>query len=170
MKDQGYIDDEQYSGAVDTSLNKFINPTITSGNGNYSYYHEYLVDTVIRDLMAKYDMEYADAERIVYTKGLQIYSTMDSKAQNVIAEAFKDPENFPSISAIYKTIAITNNISLTKNKSGFINIGHFFFISLNFSFITKSPFFYFIITEFPTIIFITFALQNEHNPRCQHSN
>ena len=72
MKDQGFIDDSQYSAAVDKSLNTFINPTISSGNGNYSYYHEYLVDTIIRDLMDKYGMEYSDAERTVYTKGLKI--------------------------------------------------------------------------------------------------
>ena len=46
----------------------------------------------------------------------------------------------------------------------------FLFHFIKFFFITKPTFFYFIITEFPTIIFITFALQNEHNPRCQHSN
>ena len=103
MKDQGFIDDSQYSAAVDKSLNTFINPTISSGNGNYSYYHEYLVDTIIRDLMDKYGMEYSDAERTVYTKGLKIYSTMDSQAQNVIAEEFKDSSNFPEISAINRT-------------------------------------------------------------------
>ena len=103
MKDQGYITDAEYSECVDQSLNSFINPTISVGYGDYSYYHEYLVDTVISDLMEKYGMEYADAERMVYTKGLQIYSTMDSQAQMTVAEAFKDSSNFPSVSAINKT-------------------------------------------------------------------
>ncbi len=103
MKDQGYITDAEYSESVDQSLNSFINPTISVGYGDYSYYHEYLVDTVISDLMDQYGMEYADAERMVYTKGLQIYSTMDSQAQTTVAEAFKDSSNFPSVSAIHKT-------------------------------------------------------------------
>ena len=103
MKAQGYIDDAQYNEAADKSLNDFINPTITSGNGNYSYFHEYIVDTVINDLADQYGMEYADAERMVYTKGLKIYSTMDSTAQNVIAEEFKDSSNFPTVSAINYT-------------------------------------------------------------------
>ena len=125
MKDQGFITEEQYTSCVDKSLNSFINPTITSGNGNYSYYHEYLVDTIINDLMEQYGMEYADAERTVYTKGLQIYSTMDSTAQNVIAEEFKDSSNFPSISAIYNTDADGNML----NNDGDIalyNYEHFF--------------------------------------------
>lgn len=125
MQDQGYITEEQYTSAADKSLNSFIDPTITSGNGNYSYYHEYLVDTVINDLMDQYGMEYADAERTVYTKGLKIYSTMDSKAQNVIAKEFKDASNFPSVSALYKTDADGNML----NNDGDIalyNYDHFF--------------------------------------------
>ncbi len=125
MKDQGYIDETQFNEAADQSLNNFINPTITSGNGNYSYFHEYIVDTVISDLMDQYGMEYADAERMVYTKGLKIYSTMDSTAQNVIAEEFKDSSNFPTVSAIYNTDEDGNML----NNDGDIalyNYEHFF--------------------------------------------
>ena len=57
MKDQGYISDSEYNEAADKSLNDFINPTISSGFGNYSYYHEYLVDSIINDLMEQYGME-----------------------------------------------------------------------------------------------------------------
>ena len=103
MLDQGYITQEEYDDNVDKSVNSFIKPTITTGNGNYSYYHEYLVDTVIHDLMKEFDMEYEDAERMVYTRGLRIYSTMDSQAQNVVAEEFQDASNFPSLTALYNT-------------------------------------------------------------------
>ena len=103
MHDQGLITDEEYEKAADKSLNDFIKPTITSGYGDYTYYHEYLVETVIQDLMDQYNMDYIDAERMVYTKGLQIYSTMDATAQKVIAKEFKDSSNFPSVSAIYNT-------------------------------------------------------------------
>ncbi len=125
MKDQGYISDSEYTSCVDKSVNTFINPTITSGNGNYSYYHEYLVDTVINDLMEKYGMEYADAERMVYTKGLKIYSTMDSTAQNVIAEEFKDSSNFPTIAAIHKTDEDGNMLN-NDGDVALYNFDHFF--------------------------------------------
>ena len=125
MKDQGYIDESEYNDAVDQSLNSFINPTITSGNGNYSYFHEYIVDTVISDLMDQYGMEYADAERMVYTKGLKIYSTMDSTAQNVIAEEFKDPSNFPTVSAIYNTDEDGNMLN-NDDQIALYNYEHYF--------------------------------------------
>lgn len=125
MKDQNMITDEEYTGAVDQSLNAFINPTIATGSGNNSYFHEYLVETVINDLMDQYGMEYADAERTVYTKGLKIYSTMDSTAQNVVANEFKDASNFPSISAIYKTDADGNMLN-NDNEIALYNYQHFF--------------------------------------------
>ena len=125
MKDQGYIDEGEYSSAADKSLNTFINPTITSGNGNYSYFHEYIVDNVINDLMEQYGMEYADAERTVYTKGLQIYSTMDSTAQNVVAEEFKDASNFPEVSAINHTDEDGNMLN-NEDEIALYNFDHFF--------------------------------------------
>ena len=125
MKDQGMITDQEYSSAVDQSLNSFINPTITSGNGINSYYHEYLVETVIGDLMDQYGMEYADAERMVYTKGLQIYSTLDTKAQEVVVNEFKDASNFPSVSAIYNT-DMDGNMLNNDGDIALYNYSHFF--------------------------------------------
>ena len=49
--------------------------------------------------MDQYGMEYENAERMVYTKGLQIYSTVDSQAMEVIAKEFQDEDNFPYITA-----------------------------------------------------------------------
>jgi penicillin-binding protein 1A len=91
------------------SVNDFINPTLASTNSYYSYFHEYLVDTIISDLMEQYDMSYEDAERMVYTKGLKIYSTVDSTAQKVIVKEFKEGSYIPSISGMYNRDS-NNNI------------------------------------------------------------
>ena len=101
MKEQGYINESQYTSNIDIPLIQFINPTFFEGNGSNSYFHEYLVDTVIEDLMEKYNMEYEDAERMIYTQGLKIYSTMDSTAQKVVVKEFKNGANYPGISGIY---------------------------------------------------------------------
>ena len=132
MKDQGYISDQQYNECVDKSLNTFIDPTISTGFGDYSYYHEYLVDTVINDLMEKYGMEYADAERTVYTKGLKIYSTMDSTAQTTVAEAFKDSDNFPTVSAINHTDEDGNMLN-NDDEIALYNYEHYFDENGNFT-------------------------------------
>ena len=101
MLNQKLISKEQHDKYYDKPLTSFLKPTITTGYGNNSYFHEYLVETVINDLIKEYDMSYEDAERMVHTKGLKIYSTMDSTAQNAVADAFKDNDNFPSVSGIY---------------------------------------------------------------------
>ncbi len=130
MLDQNMITQEEYDKNVGTPLNSFINPTITQGNGNNSYFHEYLVDTIISDLMEQYGMDYADAERTVYTRGLQIYSTMDKKAQDVIVKEFKDPDNFPSVSSWRKDgdgniLDNYGNIALYKYNNHFDKKGNF---------------------------------------------
>ena len=101
MKEQGYITEQEYTSNVDIPLIDFIDPTINRGNGKNSYFHEYLVDTVIEDLMDKYNLEYEDAERMIYTQGLKIYSTLDSKAQKTVVKEFKNPANYPGISGLY---------------------------------------------------------------------
>ena len=99
MLNQELITKEEYDEAYNLTLNDFINPNLKSASSIYSYFHEYLVDTIVADLVKKYDMSYDDAERTVYTKGLQIYSTVDSTAMEVIAKEFQDGSNFPYVSA-----------------------------------------------------------------------
>ncbi len=99
MLSQNLISKEEYDKVYDLKLNDFIKPNLKSNSSIYSYFHEYLIDTIIADLMEKYGMDYETAERTVYTKGLQIYSTVDSTAMKVIAKEFQDGSNFPYVSA-----------------------------------------------------------------------
>ncbi|MBR2673871.1 MAG: transglycosylase domain-containing protein [Mogibacterium sp.] len=101
MLEQGLISQAEYDSSHGKALNDFINPTLKSGINNYSYFHEYLIDTIISDLMDQYELSYEDAERKVYTGGLQIYSTVDSVAQKTVAQEFRKDDNFPFVSAIY---------------------------------------------------------------------
>ncbi len=116
MLSQKYITQEQYDEAYNKKLNDFINPDLASSNSIYSYFNEYLVDQIIADLMDQYGMEYENAERTVYTKGLQIYSTVDSTAMEVIAKEFQDESNFPYVTA--STDAAGNML----NEEGHINL------------------------------------------------
>ena len=61
-----------------------------------SSFKDYLLDTVKHDLMEQYDLSSEQAEKMIYTKGLNIYSTLDSQAQKVLTREFKKKENFPS--------------------------------------------------------------------------
>lgn len=97
MKDQGYITEDQYNKAKGQKLTKFLNAQLSNKACKYSYFHEYLLDEVIQDLMEKYDYSEDKATDLVYTGGLNIYSTVDSHAQAMIVKEFNKDSNFPSI-------------------------------------------------------------------------
>lgn len=97
MKDQGYITEDQYNKAKGQKLSKFLNAQLSNKASKYSYFHEYLLDEVIQDLMEKYDYSKDKATDLVYTGGLNIYSTVDSHAQAMIVKEFNKDSNFPSI-------------------------------------------------------------------------
>ncbi|MEF2834395.1 MAG: transglycosylase domain-containing protein [Clostridia bacterium] len=97
MKDQGYITEDQYNKAKGQKLSKFLNAQLSNKASKYSYFHEYLLDEVIQDLMEKYNYSEDKATDLVYTGGLNIYSTVDSHAQAMIVKEFNKDSNFPSI-------------------------------------------------------------------------
>lgn len=97
MKDQGYITDKEYKEASGKKLTDFLHPQLSNKSSVYAYFHEYLLDQVVQDLMDKYDYSEDKATDLVYTGGLNIYSTIDSQAQKTIVKEFKKDSNFPSI-------------------------------------------------------------------------
>ena len=94
MAEQGYITPEKAEKAK-KPLEKIINPGGASSSTSSSF-KDYLLDTVKKDLMEEYDLSAEQADKLIYTKGLNIYSTLDSQAQRVITKEFKQKSNFPS--------------------------------------------------------------------------
>ena len=130
MHDQGYITDKDFKAAYHKNLIEFINPSVKSNKGVNSYFNEYLIDEVSRDLQKKYDISPQEAERMIYTGGLQIHSTMDSTAQKVAVEEFKNSSNFPSLVSIRKdssgnVISSSGNIILYDYNDSFNSEGNF---------------------------------------------
>ncbi len=96
MVDQGLITEKKAEKAK-KPLEEFIKPGVsTSGNNSTSYFRDYVLDTVIQDLMKEYDKTEQEAINMIYTKGLKIYSTLDQDIQKVIVKEFKDSSNFPN--------------------------------------------------------------------------
>ena len=93
MAEQGYITQDEADEAK-KPLEEFINPGKTSLATN-SAFKDYLLETVKHDLMEKYNLDEAAADRMIYSEGLNIYSTLDSQAQRTIIKQFNDPDNFP---------------------------------------------------------------------------
>ena len=94
MAEQGYVTQEE-ADAAKKPLEEFIKPGGGSSNTT-SAFKDYLLDTVKHDLMVKYNLSEDEATKMIYSKGLNIYSTLDSQAQKAVVKQFKKKENFPS--------------------------------------------------------------------------
>lgn len=95
MAEQGYITAEE-AEAAKKPLTEFIKPGGASMSSANSAFKDYLLETVKKDLMAQYGMDDTQATNMIYTKGLEIYSTLDSQAQQTVVKQFKKKSNFPS--------------------------------------------------------------------------
>lgn len=94
MAEQGYITQKKADKAK-KPLEKFIDPSSTTGASTISSFKDYLLETVKHDLMEKYNISDDDATNMIYSKGLNIYSTLNTQAQSVITKEFKKDSNFP---------------------------------------------------------------------------
>ena len=95
MLQQGLITQEEKEAAV-RPLEDFIKPGSTDSATSQSAFKDYLIETVKKDLMNEYGIEEDQAIKIIYTKGLNIYTTMDTQAQKAVTKQFKKKSNFPS--------------------------------------------------------------------------
>ena len=93
MAEQGYISKKE-AEAAKKPITDFIQPGRES-KGVSSAFKDYLIETVIKDLMTQYELTKDQASKLVYTKGLHIYSTLNTQAQGVIEKEFRDGSNFP---------------------------------------------------------------------------
>lgn len=94
MVEQQYISKKKADEAR-KDLIDFINPDLGGEDNKYTYWNDYVLDTVISDLMEKYDLDEETATQLAYTGGLRIYSTLDSKIQSIIYKEFKNDDNYP---------------------------------------------------------------------------
>ena len=93
MADQGMITAEE-AEAAKLPATEFIKPG-KNAEASRSSFKDYLIETVEKDLMTTYELTPEQAESWVYTKGLKIYSTLNTETQSLISKEFKDETNFP---------------------------------------------------------------------------
>jgi len=94
MQEQGYISaDEAASARVD--IKDILRPHFEENASEYTYFSDYVVSEVAKDLAVEYKLTEEEAQRVVYTGGLQIKTTVDPEVQKIINEEFADDYNFP---------------------------------------------------------------------------
>ena len=95
MHDQGKLSDEEYEAALKEKL-VFVDRTKTK-DPVQSYFVDRVFNDVVADLVAEKGYSRAEAENMMYTQGLVIYTTMDPEIQAILDEVYTNEDNFPSM-------------------------------------------------------------------------
>ncbi|MDD6310459.1 MAG: transglycosylase domain-containing protein [Firmicutes bacterium] len=106
----GYIDESEYNEAIAEDLQSDIKIGASADASNSSYFTDYAIKQVTDDFVSELGMNETDAQNLIYTGGLKIYTTMDSDIQKIMEEEFKDDANYTTI-AYTRTNADNNIIS-----------------------------------------------------------
>ena len=99
MIDQGYITQAQYDEVLNDDVYSRIQAAQIENseteNTVYSYFEDELIDQVINDLMNIKGYTRTQAQNLVYSGGLSIYTTQDASIQKILDEEYADPSNYP---------------------------------------------------------------------------
>lgn len=99
MKTQGLCTDKEYQEAVNDDVYSRIQSVNEeqSTTSYYSYFVDEVIEQVIEDLQAKKGYTYTQASNALYSGGLSIYTTLDSKIQGIVDEVYSNEDYFPEI-------------------------------------------------------------------------
>lgn len=99
MLDQNYITQDQYDEAfaddVYSRIQAAQEKNSSTENTVYTYFEDELTDQIINDLMNIKGYTKKQATNLLYSGGLKVYTTQDSKIQNILDEEYADPSNYP---------------------------------------------------------------------------
>lgn len=98
MLEQGYVTQTEYDRAVKDDVYariKTVNLETETDSVN-TYFVDALIDQVTAALMEEKGYNETQAYNLVYSGGLQIMTTQDSKVQAICDDVFQNEENFPS--------------------------------------------------------------------------
>jgi len=101
MNEQGFITDSERSDALATNLKDHLKPSSGSTSEISSYFADYVVEQVTNALMEE-GMSEERANRMIYTGGLKIQTTLNSDMQHIAEKEFSNNKNFPSVANLKK--------------------------------------------------------------------
>lgn len=122
MLTQGRITQAEYDQAINEDVYANIRKTdsINSEENQgddviHSYYEDALVEQISKDLQNKYNWSVEEANNVIYSGGLQIYSNMDQNIQKIVDDEFNDDDNFPYV---YYCIDVDYRVSVEDKTTG----------------------------------------------------
>ncbi|MGN0169158.1 MAG: transglycosylase domain-containing protein [Lachnospiraceae bacterium] len=98
MLDQGYITEGEYKDAMEDDVYsriEQINNTLQE-TSHSSYFVDELIEQLAEDLTTLKGYSETQAYKLIYSGGLKIYSTQDSRIQTICEEELSDSSNYPS--------------------------------------------------------------------------
>ncbi len=108
MLDEGYITQAEYDEAVAYKMVFTNSPEYVESEDNkkkdetnqsnelWSFYVDYIVDSLVDEFMAEYDMSERQATQKIYYGGLKIYAALDVKAQQILDKVYTNRQTFPN--------------------------------------------------------------------------
>ena len=108
MLDQGWIDAQEYESALNDKVYDRIKTVDLETNDNKinSYFVDALTQQVLEDLQ-KAGYSQTQAYSLLYSGGLNIYSTQDPDIQKICDEVTSNPDNFPANTKYYLNWSLT---------------------------------------------------------------
>ena len=98
MKENGYITEEEYQEALNDNVYdriQIISVETEQDNTPYSYFVDELISQILSELQEQKGYTYEQASNLLYSGGLNIYSTQDMQIQEICDRETSDPENYP---------------------------------------------------------------------------
>ncbi len=105
MLEQGYITEEEKAAAEGMEVYDEIKETESvyqSTSRVYSYFTDALIEEVQVVLKEKLGLTEAEAKNMLYSGGLKIMTTQDTKLQEIVDSEVNDPDNYDTAKYSYK--------------------------------------------------------------------
>lgn len=115
MLEQEYISQEEYDVATADDVYTRIQSVNEEQDATsyYSYFVDELIEQVMEDLQTKLGYTQTQASNLIYSGGLDIYTTQDPVIQGICDEVYSDEANFPEMGISYWEV--TYALSVQKN-------------------------------------------------------
>lgn len=98
MLEQGYISKEEYDEALAEDVYSHLEGLDLNDNvsSTYSYFVDEVIEQLMADLQTQKGYSKLQASNLIYSGGLQVYTTQDTAMQEIADSVINDPANYPS--------------------------------------------------------------------------
>lgn len=119
MLEQKMITQAEYDEAIEEDIYTVVSNSyqqqLEEGGSIHSYFVDSVFDQVSKDLQEKYNLSSAQASNLIYSGGLEIFTTQDSSIQKILNETYLDESLFPSVNY---SLDVTYTVSVRNDKTG----------------------------------------------------